>query len=81
VIQDVSSAKLKGGKFSITWTTNELADSAVTFTGYGTYSNSSLVTSHSMSFNGTIGATYTYYVSSTDASGNTSTAGPFTHQN
>ena len=81
VITGVSSRKLKGTKFEITWTTNEPADSVVTFTGYGSYSNSALVTSHAMSFTGSNGVTYRYYVTSTDASGNSTTAGPFTHQN
>jgi len=81
VITAVASRKLKGTKFQITWTTNEPADSVVTFTGYGSYSNSALVTSHSMSFTGSNGVTYQYYVTSTDASGNSRTEGPFTHQN
>lgn len=80
-ITNVASKKLKGGKFQITWTTNVPSDSAVIFTCCGTYTNSSLVTSHSMQFNGSIGATYEYYVRSTDANGNSSTAGPFVHQN
>jgi hypothetical protein len=39
------------------------------------------VTSHSKTFNGQRGMTYTYFVSSTDAAGNTSESGPHTHQN
>jgi serine protease len=85
VISDVASAKThaKNGRFEITWKTNEPATSAVTFTGgaTGTYTSSTLATSHAFSFNGKAGTTYTYTVSSTDAAGNTSTAGPFTHQN
>jgi thermolysin len=81
VITEVTSKKLKGGKFQITWKTDVASDSAVTFTCCGTYSNSSLVTSHSMSFNGSIGVAYQYYVTSTDANGKSSTAGPFVHQN
>jgi bacillolysin len=81
VISNVASQKLKGGKFKITWTTNENATSVVMFPLYGTFSNSALVTNHSMSFTGSNGVAYQYYVTSTDASGNSSTAGPFTHQN
>jgi bacillolysin len=81
VISKVSSARLAGTKFQIKWTTNVPADSAVSFTCCGTYSNSSLVTSHSMSFSGSRGVTYEYYVRSTDASGHTSSAGPFYHTN
>jgi len=80
-ITNVTSKKGKGGKFTISWTTDVPSDSAVIFTCCGTYTNSSMVTSHSMSFNGTIGSTYEYFVQSKDANGNTSTAGPFTHQN
>jgi thermolysin len=80
-ITNVASAKLRGGKFQITWTTNVPSDSVVTFTCCGSYSNSSLVTSHSMSFNGTQGAVYEYYVTSTDAEGDSTTVGPFSHQN
>jgi Zn-dependent metalloprotease len=71
----------KRGQFAISWTTNVASTSEVTFTCCGTYTNSTLVTSHDMSFNGTKGVLYTYYVASVDANGNRSTAGPFTHQN
>ena len=82
VISAVSSEKSgKGGTFKINWTTNKPADSEVTFTCCGTFTNSELVTDHSMSFRGTKGVTYTYSVKSTDASGNTAEAGPFQHGN
>ncbi|MBA3531233.1 MAG: S8 family serine peptidase, partial [Ardenticatenales bacterium] len=85
VISNVTSAKTnaKRGTFSISWTTNEASNSVVTFTGgtTGSFPNASMVTSHTMSFTGTKGAVYTYTVSSTDAAGNTTTQGPFTHQN
>jgi len=81
VISNVASRKLKGTKFQITWTTNEPSTSVVAFTGYGSYSNTSLVTSHSMSFTGSNGVLYEYRVTSTDASGNSRTEGPFYHQN
>jgi thermolysin len=80
-ITNVGSKKLKGGKFQISWTTNVPADSTVTFTCCGAYSNSALVTSHAMSFNGSIGVVYEYYVTSKDAGGHSSTAGPFFHPN
>jgi len=70
----------KNGSFEIRWTTNEPSTTVVTI-GTTRYSNTSLVTSHVYSFRGTKGATYTYTVESTDAAGNTATAGPFTHQN
>lgn len=81
VISNVASKIInKRGGFQITWTTNEAADSKVVINGQ-TFTNATMVTSHSMSFTGTRGATYTYYIYSTDAAGNTSTAGPFTHRN
>lgn len=82
VISNVTSTvtNAKRGQFRITWTTDVAADSQVNFTCCGTYGDSSLVTSHSMSFNGTKGLLYEYFVTSTNAGG-TSTAGPFTHQN
>lgn len=80
VITNVSSARTGGPNFVITWTTDEPADTVVTISGQ-TFSDPALVTSHSMSFRGSKNATYTYSVSSTDASGNTATAGPFQHQN
>jgi thermolysin len=80
-ISTVASSDLKGTKFQIAWTTDEPSTSVVTFTGIGSYSNSSLVTSHSMSFTGSNGVLYEYRVTSTDASGNSRTEGPFYHQN
>ncbi len=82
VISNVGSQKTntRNGSFEITWTTNEPATSDVILNGT-TYSSSTLTTSHKRSFKGTKGATYTYSVSSADASGNRATAGPFTHLN
>ena len=82
VITNVSSPKSgKSGNFKITWNTNEPADSEVTITSYGTFTNSELVTDHSVSFLGQKNVTYQYSVSSTDAAGNPATAGPFSHVN
>ncbi|MCH9646851.1 MAG: M4 family metallopeptidase [Deltaproteobacteria bacterium] len=83
IISNVDSQRIRRRRFSISWTTNEASDTVITFIGgaSGTFSDNSLVTSHSMNFNGaTAGTVYTYNVSSTDAAGNTATAGPFTHQ-
>jgi len=80
-ITKVASQKLKGTKFEISWTTDVAADSVVMFTCCGTYSNSTLVTSHKMQFSGSVGFDYVYTVKSTDANGHSSTAGPFHHQN
>ena len=81
VISDVSSTKLNGNSFKVTWTTDEQANSVVNLTCCGEFSNSTLTTSHSMSFRGSRGALYEYSVSSTDAAGNTSTSRPYPHQN
>ena len=70
---------------TITWTTDENANSKVVYgltTGYGSASSSaSLVTSHSIGLSGlTAGTTYHFAVVSTDGSSNTSTStdGTFT---
>ena len=81
VITNVSSSKTRGTGFTITWMTDVPANSEVTFTCCGTYTDSALVTSHSMGFNGSKGVMYEFYVTSRDADGNTTTEGPFTHQN
>jgi hypothetical protein len=57
------------------------ANSVVVFTCCGTYSNATLVTSHSMAFSGSRGVTYEYRVQSTDADGHTVMEGPFYHKN
>jgi hypothetical protein len=82
VITNVTSVitNSKNGSFEVRWTTNEPSTTIVTI-GTTNYSDTALVTSHVKSFRGTKGASYTYTVSSTDAAGNTATAGPFTHQN
>ena len=81
-ISNVSSEKSgKGGNFKITWNTNNPADSEVIFECCGTFSNTELVTDHSMSFRGQKGVTYQYSVKSTDAAGNTVTAVGFSHVN
>jgi thermolysin len=76
----VTAKSAKGTKFVISWTTDLPADSEVSFSCCGVYSDSQLVTNHSMQFTGSRGVTYQYYVSST-ANGVKSTAGPFTYQN
>jgi subtilisin family serine protease len=76
-----SVVNAKQGTFKIAWTTDEASTSTVSFVGGATTSNTTLVTAHSLSFRGTKGATYTYSVSSTDAAGNTRTAGPFVFVN
>lgn len=82
VISNVTSVitNSKNGSFEIRWTTNEPATSVVVIGGTR-YSDPALVTNHVRAFRGTKGATYSYTVESTDAAGNTATAGPFTHQN
>ena len=84
VITNVASLKVhKNGRFEITWTTDEASNSEVRFTSgaSGTYTDSNMVTSHKMTFNGKSGVLYEYHVSSTDAAGNKATSGPHKHQN
>ena len=80
-ITNVSSSKTRGNSFVITWTTDVPSNSAVSFSCCGTYNDSAMVTSHSMSFNGSKGVLYEYFVTSEDANGNSTTEGPFYHQN
>lgn len=81
VISNVSSKILKGVKFQISWSTNVPSSTGVTFTCCGTYVKNELVTNHAYTFSGTRGVLYTYSVTSTDANNNSTTAGPFYHQN
>lgn len=82
VITNVKAVKVGGtGKFKVTWTTNEPATSVVTVNNLGTFTDNTLVTSHSITIQGVKGVTYTYYVTSVDAAGNPATAGPYTYKN
>ena len=82
VISNVSSAIVnsKKGTFKITWNTDEPSTTVVILNG-NRYPNTSMVTSHSMTFQGSKGVRYTYSVESADAAQNVATAGPLTHQN
>jgi len=81
VITNVSAAKTGGPSFAISWTTDQPADSEVTFSCCGTFTDGALVTEHSMGFRGSKNALYEYYVSSTNAAGQKTTEGPFYYQN
>jgi hypothetical protein len=78
----ISSVAASAGETTatITWTTNEAADSQVSYGESSTYTASStldtsLVTSHSVALSGlTANTTYHYQVSSVDASDNTATS-------
>ncbi len=81
-ISNVASEKSgKGGNFKITWDTNNPANSEITFNCCGTFTNSELVTGHSMSFRGQKKVRYEYWVSSTDDTGNYVSDGPYYHDN
>jgi subtilisin family serine protease len=81
VISAVFANETKGNSFVITWTTDEVATSMVSFVCCGLFSETALVTLHSMSFRGSRGVEYEITVSSADAAGNTSTEGPFVYPN
>ena len=81
VISDVGSVNLNGNRFEITWTTDEAADSMVDFACCGPMSDDTLVTQHGMTFRGNKNVGYDYYVTSTNAAGLSTIAGPFFHQN
>ena len=80
-ISNVSSSIIRGTKFYIQWLTDVPATGEVISSCCGTYRNSSQVTEHRMTFNGQKGFLYEHYVSSSDAGGRKSTAGPYYHQN
>ena len=83
-ISGVSASSITQNSATISWTTNEPADSQVEYgltTSYGnqTTLNTSLVTAHSQSLTGLSPSTlYHYRVKSKDASGNLATSGDFT---
>ncbi len=80
VISNIQSAGITVSSVTITWTTNEAADTQIeygTTTSYGssTTLNSSSVTGHSQSINGLSASTlYHYRVLSRDAAGNLATS-------
>ena len=73
--------KSKGTRFEITWDTDESATSMVKFTNGEQMSDSALVIQHSLTFRGGRDALYEYFVISVDAATNSTTEGPFMHQN
>lgn len=81
-VSDVGSriTNSKNGSFELSWTTDEPATGVVTVTGLGSKATA-LGTSHTAMFKGSKGVTYTFVISATDAAGNSTNAGPFTHQN
>jgi serine protease len=83
VISAVRSVKGKGNAFDILWNTDEAANSSVTFTqgATGTFTDAAMVTEHKMTFRGSKGVTYKFFVTSADASGNTAQSPEYTHQN
>jgi beta-lactamase superfamily II metal-dependent hydrolase len=79
VVSNVQAAGITASGVTITWTTDEDANSVVEYgltTSYGnSASNATIVTSHSIPLSGLSGNTlYHYRVTSTDAAGNTATS-------
>ena len=81
VMSNVQSKKLNGNRFEITWTTDDPATSMVNFTCCDPTSDGALVTQHRMTFRGGKNTDYQYTVTSTNAAGLSTMAGPFFHQN
>lgn len=83
IITNLSVGLISSTTGTITWTTNELADSKVIFStdNYATsvtVSFADLVTSHSVVLNSlTASTTYSYYVVSKDSSNNTATSSSY----
>src|SRR5206468_2890967 len=83
-ISSVASGNVTSSSATITWTTNEPADSQVVYgTTPGSYPNASpvngaLATGHSVGLSGlSPGTTYVYRVKSKDAAGNLATSAEF----
>ncbi len=65
----------QGRNFTITWVTDEPADSYIDFRDYGEYGDDALTTSHTLQFSGQRGTRYYFDIKSTDAAGNTAVDG------
>src|SRR5438093_6455363 len=83
ILSAIASSGISTTGATITWTTNEPADSKVAYRVQGVSSytttalNASLVTSHSVSLSSLTGGTpYEYHVISADAAGNIATSSP-----
>ena len=81
VMSNVQSKKLNGNRFEITWTTDDPAASMVNLTCCDPTNDGALVTQHRMTFRGGKSTDYQYTVTSTNAAGLSTMAGPFLHQN
>ena len=84
VISNVTSTQLNGRRFRISWQTDEPSPSTVEFIGSdlaGVHTDSAMTTNHSMTFRGSRGTQYEFYVHATDAADNTGSDGPHTHNN
>lgn len=80
-ITNVQALADKGNRFNISWETDEPATTEVQFSCCGVYSDTILSTTHNISFRGSKGELYVYWVISTDVAGNTASKGPFNYQN
>jgi len=83
VISAIAASSITSSGAVITWTTDEASNSVVNYgltTSYGsTVTNSTMVTSHTVSLTGLTASTlYHYRVNSTDAAGNTATSTDYT---
>jgi hypothetical protein len=84
VISNIASSNITSSGATITWSTNEAADSLVEYglsTGYGSSSplNTGLVMAHSVTLSGlSANTTYHYRVKSKDAAGNLVVSGDYT---
>jgi hypothetical protein len=84
VVSAVAASAITGTSATITWTSDQLADSRVEWgltSAYGsaTTANATLVTAHAQALSGlATGTTYHYRVSSTNSVGMTTTSGDFT---
>ncbi|MCQ8184159.1 M36 family metallopeptidase [Parvularcula maris] len=80
-LSNFGARRLSSCRFRLTWNSNEPATSQVRFPDYNyTYSDNTLKTSHSVTFNGSCGTTYSFYFEGQDAAGNLASEGPYSYR-
>ncbi|GGY52182.1 M36 family metallopeptidase [Parvularcula lutaonensis] len=78
---NLRAQRLSGGRFRLTWNSDEPSTSQVRFPAYSyTYTDSTLKTSHSVTFQGSVGTTYQFYIEGSDAAGNLGSEGPYSYR-
>lgn len=78
---NLRARRLSGGRFRLTWNSDEPSTSQVRFPAYNyTWTDNTLKTSHSVTFTGSVGTTYQFYIEGSDAAGNLGSEGPYSYR-